>query len=156
MIDWKIGKCLHEAAGPTNGGDHRAFCLAESEENLFAVLREKSRAGLQRAGLASHVGFYCDNGTDRVAIAFHAAQAEGNRRRKVSHYVLQDAQLRAVAIFQEDFLATVMVEIREREGATVFEKIETNGAGDIGKRAVTDCWRRRRCARSRSRCRQSE
>ena len=52
------------------------------------------------------------------------------------HNILQNAQLRSVAILQEYFLATVVIEIGEGERAPVFEKVQTHDARDIGKCSI--------------------
>ena len=53
VIDGKIAKFLHEAAGPVNRRSHRSLCISKPEENIFAVLRKKARSGLEHACLAA-------------------------------------------------------------------------------------------------------
>ena len=50
--------------------------------------------------------------------------------------VLQEPQLRAVAVFEKHFLAAVMIEVGQREGAAILQKIQLHCAGDIGKCSV--------------------
>ena len=91
---------------------------------------------MQKACVAAGFGFYRDGRADGVTIALCAAQTECNRRRQIVHHVLQNAQLGSVAIFEEHFLASVMIEIGESEGAAIFEEVESHRAGDIGERSV--------------------
>ena len=81
-----------------------------------------------------------------------AAQAESDGRRQVPHHILQKPQLRTIAILQKHFLPAVVIEVGEREGAAVFEKVEADRRPKYRKTFRPDCWRRRHCARSRSRC----
>ena len=60
-------------------------------------------------------------------------EIEGGR---ASDDVLQHAQLRSAAVLEKYFLAAVLIEVRQRERAAVFEKIEIHGTGDIGKRSI--------------------
>ena len=56
---------------------------------------------------------------------------------KVLHHVLQNPQLRTVAIFQKHFQAAVMIEIGECECPAIFDKIETDRARHVGESSVT-------------------
>src|SRR4029077_18055242 len=78
-----------------------------------------------------------DDGADRVPIAFRAAQAERDGRRQVLHDVLQEPQLRTIAVLQKYFLTAIMIEIRKRERAPIFQQVQPYHTRDIGKRSIT-------------------
>ena len=111
MVGWEPAELLHQAARPAYRRIHRALRLSQTEEHLLAVLRKEPRSGLQQPCLASRGGLHGDSRTDGVTIALQAAQTEGDRRRRSLHHVLQQAQLRSIAVFQHHFLPSVMIEI---------------------------------------------
>jgi hypothetical protein len=129
-------KFLHQAAGPADRCLHRAFGIPESEKQFLAGLREKTRASLQSASLPADGGLNRDYRADRVAVAFRALQAERNCGRQTLHHVLENAQLRSVAVFQKHFLAPVMIKIGDSKSATILDKIQTDCAGNIGKCSI--------------------
>ena len=92
---------------------------------------------MQPARLAARLGFagLCFNGDGRadcVRIAFDAAQAEDDGGREIGNNVLQHSQLRAVAVFQEHFLAAIVIEVGQSEGSSILDKIQIHGAGNVG------------------------
>ena len=82
MVDGQIVQFLHEAARPSNRRAHGAACISESKEDIFAVLRKKSRSGLQRPRLLAGAGFDRDKGADRITVALRPLQAKCDRRRQ--------------------------------------------------------------------------
>ena len=50
--------------------------------------------------------------------------------------VLQQAQLRSIAVLQKHFLPAVMIEIGQGERPAIFQEIEIHGAGNIGKCSI--------------------
>ena len=55
---------------------------------------------------------------------------------KILHHVLQNAQLRRIAILEEDFLASIVIEISQCKRPAIFDEIETHRAGDIGECSI--------------------
>ena len=100
------------------------------------MLREKASARLNVFRLAEVAGGYGDARPDCVAIAFGSAQTEADGIVEIRHGVLQDSKLRTGAIFQNDFKAAVVVQIGQRKGAAVVEKIESGNSGEIGEGAI--------------------
>src|SRR6266849_3205350 len=128
MILRKIRNFLRQAAGPANCGLDRALRCAEAEMQFFGVLREEARSGLQTAGLAASFCFDSDARADGVAIAFFAGKAKGDGRAESWQYVFEQAQLRGVTIFQNEFEATIMIEVGQGKGSTVFDAIEAHNS----------------------------
>ena len=62
MIDRQIVQLLLQPAWPADGSVHRPFGLSEAEEYILAVLRKKSRSGLQHFCL----GFHADGRATRA------------------------------------------------------------------------------------------
>src|SRR5580704_9674280 len=110
VIDWEIVQLLDQAAGPADGRLHYSRCT-EAEEYFLAVLGKESGAGLEPTRLASGFGLNGDRRADCVRIAFDAAEVEGDGGREIGNNVLQQSQLRAVAVFQEHFLAAIVIEV---------------------------------------------
>ena len=54
----------------------------------------------------------------------------------ILHRIVQDAELRRVPVLQDDFQAPVVVQVGESERAAVVGKIQSDRAGDFGKRAI--------------------
>ena len=69
-------------------------------------------------------------------LLFVSLQAEGDGMAELRYRVMQNAQLRRIAIFQNDFEPAVMVDVGEGEGAAVFREVEVDRAGDFGECAV--------------------
>ena len=132
MIDREIVELLHQSARPADGSIHRTFGLPEAEEYIFAVLRKKSRSGLQHFVWR----FHGDGRADGVGIAFDAAQTKGDGRRQIFCNILQQAQLRSVAVLEKHLLAAVMIEVGQGERAAVLQEIEIHRAGNIGKCSI--------------------
>ncbi len=91
---------------------------------------------MQTARLSARFGFHRNRGADGVAIAVSATETKSDRRRKVLHHILQEAQLRTIAIFQENFQPAIMIEIGEGEGPAILEEVQTHGARNVRKRAI--------------------
>ncbi len=127
VIDRKMRQFLHQAAWPADGRFHKLRC-AETEEHIFAVLREESGTCLQPACLASGFCFDSNGRANGVPIAFDAAQAERDGRRQIWKNVLQEPQLRTVAILQEHFLAAIVIEVGQSERSSVLDKVQIHGA----------------------------
>ena len=89
---------------------------------------------------------------DGIAITLRAAQTKSDRRRQVWHHILQQPQLRRIAIFQKYFLPSIMIEIRQRKGPSILHEIESHHAPRHRKTFRRDCSRKRHSARIRSRC----
>ncbi len=81
------------------------------------------------------LGLYRDRSPERV-IVLYTAETGSDRRREILHHILQNTQLRTIAVLQEHFLPPVMIEIREGECPSILEKIQPWGAGNIGKRSI--------------------
>ena len=133
------------APGPSPRPSRKNISLLCCERNPDPACTDSS--------LATQFSFHRDRRPDGVTIAFRAAEAERNRRRQSLHHVLQNAQLRTVAVFQENFQTAIMIEIRQGKRSAVLEEIQSHHAGNIGERSIADCSRRKRFARTRSRCR---
>ena len=77
VIDRKVLELLHQSAGPADGRGHGSLGLAQAKAHVLAVLRKKSRPGLQRLRLIlDH-----NNRADSIGIAFDAAQPKRDGRR---------------------------------------------------------------------------
>jgi len=94
------------------------------KKSSFVCCRKKATSRLQAFGLAEIAGSDRDGCADCIAIAFGCRANESRRSRRFRHCVLQNSELRGRAIFQDNFQASIVVEIGKREGATVIEKIE--------------------------------
>jgi hypothetical protein len=66
---------------------------------------------LQESSLAAELCFDCHRSADCVTITFAPTQAESDRRRKILSSILQEPQLRTVAVLQQYFLPAIMIEI---------------------------------------------
>ena len=119
-----------------DGRDDRRLGSAEAKEKFLGVLREKTGAGLKIFGLAKRAGLDGDGCADGVAIGFCAAKTEGDGISDLCQRVVQDADLRSIAILQNDFKAAVVIEIGESECAAVVEKVHAGDAGNFRERAV--------------------
>ena len=77
--------------------------------------------------------FSCDRDAcaDGVAIALFARQTKRNRWTEIGHNVFEEAQLWAVAIFENHFQTTVMIKIGQRKSSAVFEAVKTHDTGKI-------------------------
>src|SRR5258708_688886 len=127
---------MDQRAWPADRRSHRAFGLSQSEEYFFAVLGKKSRSGLKHAGLPARSGLHRDRGTDRISIAFAAAQTESDRWRKFLRHILQEPQLGTIAVLQKHFQPAIVVEVSERECPAILDKIHAYRARDVGKRSI--------------------
>ena len=127
---------LYQAARPTNRCVHGALGVAEAEEHILAVLGKKAGTGLQHARLAAGAAFNGHGGSDGVAIALGAAQSKCNRRWQIARGVLQQPELRSIAILQDYFEAAIMIEIGEREGAAILDEIKPHHGGGVRKRSI--------------------
>ena len=110
---------------------HRAFDLAQAKEYFLSVLGKKSRSRLKHARLVSGFSFQPNRCTDRIAIALIATKIKGDGWRQIFHHILQEPQLRSVAVFQEHFKASVVIEISQSERPSVLDKIQTHHAGNV-------------------------
>src|ERR1700745_3500089 len=90
---------------------HGALGRPHAEEYFLAVLGKKARSSLKHSGLAAGFRFYRNGRTDSVTISARPPQAESNRRRQIPNHVVHQPQLRTVAVFQEQFLAAILIEI---------------------------------------------
>ena len=78
MVDRQTFELLKKSARPANRYPDRFLRLPDSEEQLFGMLSQKSRARLQIFCLAQISRFDCDGSTDSIAIAF-VSRADGKR-----------------------------------------------------------------------------
>src|SRR5215469_610490 len=76
---------------------------------------------------------YGNGSADRVTIALLSAQAERNRVADVLHRIVQNPKLRSVAVFEHHFQPSVLVQVGERKGAAVFQKVQTDGPRNFRK-----------------------
>ena len=81
--------------------------------------------------------FNRDRSSNRIAIAFRAAQSKGNGIADLSHLIAQHADLRCVSILENNLKPAVVVEIAQHKGAAVVWKVKGHRPGDIGESAVT-------------------
>src|SRR5437879_6048004 len=81
-------------------------------------------------------GFDCYRSADRIAIACLSAQTEGYRLPDLLHRVAQDPKLRRVAVFQDDFQSSILVQVSECKCSAVLKKIQSHSSRDFRKRAV--------------------
>ena len=91
---------------------------------------------MQNLGLTVTSGFDRHHGSDGVTIARFSPQTECDRRADILHGVAQEAKLRSCAIFENNFQAAVVVNIRQSKRTTVIKKIQPNHSGNFGKCAV--------------------
>src|SRR5579863_47022 len=105
MVERQIAQFLHQPARPSDRRAHRAFRVAQPEKYFLTMLREKSRSRLQHPSLPAQFSFHRDRSSDRVRITFNTMKPETDRRREILHHVLQDSQLRTIAVLQENFQA---------------------------------------------------
>ena len=80
--------------------------------------------------------FDSDRGTNRIAIARLPPQAERNRVTNVLHRVVQDPQLRRIAVFNDDLQPPVVVEIGQNKGTPVLNKVQSHHARNFAERAI--------------------
>src|SRR6202007_258438 len=73
---------------------------------------------------------------DGVAITLRAAEPKGNRWRQIFRHILQQAQLRSVAVLKENFLTAILIEIGKRKRSAVLEEVHPYCARDIGECSV--------------------
>src|SRR5580693_10691633 len=137
MVEGQITELLHQPAGPMDRRPHGAFRLAQPEKYFLTMLRKKARSRLQHTRLSTQFSFHRNRRPDRVRITFHATKTKSNRRRKSLHHVLQNSQLRTVAIFQENFQTAVVIEICQRERPSILEKVQTQDARYIRKCSIS-------------------
>ena len=131
MTDRQIFEGLRETTGPANGGSDERIGFAEAEKKFFGVLREEARPSLKIFCLAQSAGLNGDGRADSIAIALCAAEPEGNGGADFGHDVVENAELRGVPIFQDEFEPAVVIEVGERKRAAVVEKIQAGDAGDF-------------------------
>src|SRR5580692_9599694 len=136
MVERQITELLHQPAGPMDRPPHGAFRLAQPEKYFLAMLRKKSRSRLQHTRLPTQFSFHCNRRPDGVRITFNPTKTESNRRREVLHHVLQNSQLRPIAVFQENFQTAVVIEICQCERPSILEKVQAQNARYIRKRSV--------------------
>src|ERR1700677_443555 len=129
MIDRQIVQLLLQPAWPADGSVHRPFGLSEAEEYILAVLRKKSRSGLQHFCL----GFHADGRANGVGIALYAAQTEGDGRRQIFDHILQQSKLRSIAILEKYLLPAILIEIGQCKGAAILQEVEIYDARNIRK-----------------------
>jgi len=84
------------------------------------VLREEARAGGEPLRLA--VDF--DACADGVAVRFRAAELEREGGASFGGIVLEGANLRAEAAFEDEVGIAVAIEVGDREGASVVGEVE--------------------------------
>src|SRR5271156_5763096 len=101
------------------------------------MLRKKSRPSLHKTRLPAGICLERTGCSNRVRVAFLPLKAKRNRRSELRHYILQQSNLRAVPILQQNLYPAVLVEIRKRKGSAVLNEIETNNSRHIGKSSVT-------------------
>src|SRR5262249_23617720 len=123
-VDRNPVETLHQSAGPANCSAHKISRLSDSKENLLCMLRKKSRSSLKIFCLLATLHFDHDCGTNRIPIAFLAAQTEGDRIADSLHAVAQQSDLRRITVFQQNFDSAVVIEIGKCEGAAVIRKVE--------------------------------
>src|SRR5271166_3249686 len=115
MIEREVVQFLDKSTGPADGSFHGRFCFSQAEKQFLAVLREESRSSLDATRLRGRFGCYRQRCPNRIAIALLAPQTKNDGRRKFRHDVFQVTQARAIAIFQNNFYASVMIEICKRK-----------------------------------------
>ena len=136
MVDGQIAEFLQHSAGPANRSARRAVRRSQAKEDILAVLRKKARSSLQRSRLAIEFSFHRHYRADGVTIALGAAQAERDGWRQTLHDVLQEAQLRAAAILEEDFLTAIMIEIGQGKRPSIFQEVQPDHRRNIGERTI--------------------
>ena len=124
MIDWKIRELLHGSAWPANRRAHRALMFSKSEKYLLAVLRKEAGAHADSLGLSSRAAFDGHRRTYGVGITFRALQTKDNGWRNSLGDILQDPQLRAVPVLENEFQPAVVVNICERKRTAVFDEVQ--------------------------------
>ena len=113
---------------PANRGADVPSVLSHAKEQLLGVLRQKSGSRLQIFCLAHASRFDRDRGSDRIAIAFLSSQRKAMELPDILHRVVQDAQLRGIAVFQDHFQPPVMIDVRQRKRAAVLQESPSNRA----------------------------
>src|ERR1700682_2207580 len=136
MVDRKIAKLLHQPARPANRRSLRTFCLAHAEEYFFSMLGKKSRPGLKEPSLSHRFSFQRDRRADRIPITLTSTKLKRDGRFQLFHHILHNPQLGSIAVFQEYFKPSVMIEIRQGERPAILEKVQPHHTGNIGKRSI--------------------
>src|ERR1700744_2137154 len=101
MIGGEVAKLLDLSTRPVDGCMDWTCCVSQSEENIFAVLAEKSGASVQHFCLLAGGSFNRDSRSDRVPIALRSFQAKGDCGREVAEFVLEEPELGSIAIFEQ-------------------------------------------------------
>ena len=86
-----------------------SFGVAEAERKLFCVLRQKARSRLHKLCLAQLACFQRNGRADCIAVAFCSTQAKDDCVAELFHCVAQNAELRRIAVLEDDFDAPVVV-----------------------------------------------
>jgi len=115
VVCGQIVKDLRLTTGPANGGAQGAFRFSQPEEKFLAVLRQKPRTGLEIFRLTKASHFQRNSRADSIAIALFSLQAESNGGTNVLHRVVQDAELRRGAIFQNDFQPPIVIKVGQHK-----------------------------------------
>src|ERR1700733_393812 len=130
-------KFLHEAAGPADGCSHRSLSFPKAEKDIFAMLRKKTRAGLNHHCLPTRTALNRNGGADRIAVALHSLKMKRNRWRQFLYYVFQQPQLRSIAILQEHFKPAIVIEVGEGKRSSILHEVHADRGGDIGERSIS-------------------
>src|SRR5271166_5325455 len=100
------------------------------------MLRQKPRSSLEILGLLQRCSFQSNCCANGIAIALTAAQTECDGVTNVLHRIVQYAKLWGVAILENHFQPSVVIEIGKNKSAAVLNKIQTGGTGNLGKCSV--------------------
>ncbi len=137
MVARQAFEVLYQAARPVYRYAYRIGRLANPEEQLLRMLCKKARACLQIPCLLEIAYFQRDRCTDRVAIAPGPTQAKCDRVSNILHNIAKDAELRSVAILEDDLKPSVAVQVGQCKRSAILQKVEPHDPGHLGKGAVT-------------------
>ena len=88
MVGRQVFELLRESAGPADISAYSGDGIADSKRKFFGVLSEEAGTSLQVLCLAKGAGLDGDSGSDCIAIAFVAVEAERDGLSDVLHLSL--------------------------------------------------------------------
>jgi len=111
QILWLAGsvrEILNNTAGPWMTALTGPFPVPSPKKTSLLCWEENPEPAWRDSGLATKFVVYDDLCADGIAMLFCSLEAEGDRGRKMGPDVLQQAELRGIAVFYEDFEAAVV------------------------------------------------
>src|ERR1700692_1058335 len=95
---------------------------------LFRMLGQEPRTGLQIARLPKASGFHRDRRSDSIAIALGSAQTEGYGMPQLLHRVVQYAKLWCVPVLEDHLQPAIVIQIGQSKRPPVFHEVHSRSA----------------------------